>query len=271
MEAVLKLLEYASLKNTDTVLDIGMGNGWITRAVARRVRRVVGTGFACASYGVNGAWVSQTGIAAVESAADQLPFADGSYTVVILSHVLEHAHNVGWALSETSRVLTAQGLLCVLVPPHEYVICGGHVSTGWSIGQLMYVLALHGFDTRNGHYARYGYNVCAFVRKDMRPMPALRHDFGDLRTLAADNRFPVPISKGDNNVEAFFGDLMALNWPWTDIFPRGGHTLKARLLHTFVPGWLRPSLGRVLQRISNALLSDSAQIERRLNPKVLRR
>src|SRR5262249_46231975 len=115
IQTVLRLLGYASLDGAKAVLDIGMGNGEIAKAVARRAHGVIGVGLALASYGVDSAWVRENGIAAVESAADCLPFAASSFDVVIMSHVLEHLPNVGWALGEVMRVLVPHGLLCVFV------------------------------------------------------------------------------------------------------------------------------------------------------------
>jgi SAM-dependent methyltransferase len=257
------------MKAGDRVLDIGMGTGQIAEALMRRTGRVVGTGYALGSYGVGKPWIARTGIAVVEAAADKLPFAAATFSVAVMSHILEHTHNVGLALAEVWRVLRPEGLLCVLVPPHEAAVSGGHVSIGWNIGQLMYVLALHGFDTRQGHYVHYGYNICAFVRKDMRPLPALRHDFGDLHTLMADGRFPAGIRNEDASVEAFDGELNALNWPWVDLLGQTKRGVVARRLRSLIPWRLRRRLARALLHLGHFLLSHSAAGKGAINPETL--
>ncbi len=272
IKAAITLLGYAPLQPRDIVLDIGFGSGEISAELANRAGFVVGTGLNLASYGVRAVDLQPHKVIPLEGICEQLPFAEGSFDAVVMSHVLEHTANVGLALGEARRVLRGNGLLCVLVPPSEPIVVGGHVSVGWNIGQLMYVLALNGFDTQQGHFVKYGYNICGFVRRADRPLPLLRHDFGDLLTLAADGRWPLPIANTDPAIEAFDGDLQALNWPWLEIFPprrigRGG-----RLLRWLVPAAWKPKLARWLHRLSQALGDDPARVEAAtVNPKVLRR
>jgi SAM-dependent methyltransferase len=272
IQAGLILLAHAPLRPTDRLLDIGMGAGEITMALGQRVRQVVGTGLRFASYGVQAMALATHSIWPVECLVEALPFAPATFDVVVMSHVLEHTPNVAWALATVRRVLKPGGLLCVLVPPSESVVAGGHISVGWNVGQLMYVLALNGFDVRQGHFAQYGYNVCGLVRRDERPLPPLRHDFGDLRTLANDGRWPLPIDNANSAVEAFRGDLLAVNWPWTDIFQTRRAGVGGRLLRRLLPGLLRVRLGRWLGRLSHALTDDPAQLyAATINPKQLSR
>jgi len=275
IETVKTLLGYAPIQATDVLLDIGMGSGEISAALANRSSYVVGTGLNFASYAVRAADLQPRRILPIESICEQLPFAEGTFDGVVLSHILEHTPNVGVALSEVRRVLRVNGLLCVLVPPGEPVVAGGHISVGWNIGQLMYVLALNGFDTRRGNFVKYGYNVCAFVRKEERPLPALRHDFGDVRALANDGWWPVPLENADSGREAFNGDLSALNWPWTEIFKgsdskSSGRGPVGRLLRFIVPRPLKPKLAVVFQRLAGALLVDlNLKESDTINPKRL--
>jgi SAM-dependent methyltransferase len=247
-----------------------MGQGAIAQAVARRARRVIGTGIALNTYGVTARWAEQACVAPVEALVESLPFRGSTIDVAIMSHVLEHTHNIGVTLGEVRRVLRPGGLLCVIVPPHETAVCGGHVSTGWSIGQLMYVLALNGFDTKHGQFVRYDYNVCAFVRKDERPLPPLRHDFGDLHILDADGRFPVPIENTDRAVEAFQGDMAALNWPWPALFSESKRAMATRRLSSLMPRVIRRRLGSLLLRMGSVLLRHSSETDGAVNPKALK-
>jgi SAM-dependent methyltransferase len=85
-------------------------------------------------------------------------------------HCLEHSFGPLLALWEWQRVLKPGGILAVTVPPHKTMIVSGHFTAGWSIGQLLYVLAVTGFDVANGSFVREGYNVRALVRKPDQPI-----------------------------------------------------------------------------------------------------
>jgi SAM-dependent methyltransferase len=269
VQTVITLLGCAPLQSTDLVLDIGIGSGEISAALAKRTSCVVGTGLNFTSYGIRATDLQDRGVIPLESISEYLPFAESTFNVVVMSHILEHTPNVGWTLGEVRRVLRSNGLLCILVPPSEPVVAGGHISVGWNIGQLLYVLALNGFDTHEGNFIRYGYNVCGFVRRDERPLPALKHDSGDLRALEAEGRFPVPIVNADNSVEAFFGDLSALNWPWLDIFLKHDQATLVRRLRNSLPRWLRVPMGRTMQRLGSFLVHGAAPVDAMINPKEL--
>lgn len=263
---ILAVLEYAPFRPTDLALDIGMGDSRITQSVARRVRRVVGTGLKMQSYAMPRAQLNALRIEATECVAEGLPFADGQFGAIVMAHVLEHCPNVSLVLSEARRVLADDGLLCVFVPPHDDVVAAGHVSVGWNIGQLLYVLLLNGFDVKQGRFVRLGYNVCAFVSKDLCPLPALRYDRGDIKTLADDGRFPLPVILREGRNDAFRGDLQALNWPWTQLLGEHGSSPRVKLLRRVIPLWLRRRLGPLLLRIGHILADDQI---RQINPNSL--
>lgn len=271
---ILRLLEKLPIPRHARLLDVGTGDGTLAVALAPRVASVVGTGLAFSTYPTDRAALEAARIRLVEAVLEHLPFADESFDVVLLAHVLEHCPNVGSALQEARRVLKPSGWLCVFVPPHESLVCGGHVSIGWHVGQLMYVLALNGFNVQQGHFAKRGYNVCGLVRKEPRPLPPLRYDKGDLRALSADGRFPVPIANLDPQDEVFFGDLDAVNWPWPELLQpkaaaNGGW--KTRLLRALVPPPVRPKLRSLLSRIARALSDETAFLRERINPRTLHR
>jgi SAM-dependent methyltransferase len=222
-----------------------------------------------ASYGVDPSALKQSNITPVECLLEKLPFSNHTFDAVIMSHVLEHSSNVGLALSEVRRTLKDDGLLCVFVPPHEDHVVGGHVATGWHIGQLMYVLALNGFSVVNGHFAKRGYNVCGFVRKERRPLPKLRCDYGDLKTLSKEGWLPLPITNEDPNIESFYGDLKALNWPWIEALETETLELgpKSKLLRSFVPACFRSRISYFLRRAARALSDPSETSWEIVNPK----
>ena len=54
--------------------------------------------------------------AIVQADAARLPFASGTFDLVIANHSLEHFEDLGQALAEIGRVRTKQALLCITVP-----------------------------------------------------------------------------------------------------------------------------------------------------------
>lgn len=210
---VVELLDQESLDSLDTFLDIGMGKGQISVYLSKKGKKVTATGLELDSYSAKLNDLKQKyGINAIECGIESMPFADKAFDGIVMSHILEHCPNVGFALKEARRVMKDDGWLFLFVPPHESRVCAGHISIGWNIGQLMYVLLLNGFDVKNGKFIQYGYNVAAFVQKRLEPLPPLRYDQGDINILAAHGLFPAPIITADGNNDGYFGNLIAVNW-----------------------------------------------------------
>ena len=213
MRNVLELLEEAPLASLTTVLDISAGKGQVLKWFSQRGKKCTGIGLEIESYGANlKEFKEKHDIDVVEGAIEKMPFPKKSFDGVVMSHILEHCPNIGLALAETKRVLADNGWLFIFVPPHEDRIAGGHIATGWNIGQLMYVLLVNGFDVKNGRFIKYGYNICGFVQKNKRPLPPLRHDQGDVYILQKEGFFPAPIKTADGQNDGYFGDIKSINW-----------------------------------------------------------
>ncbi|MCJ7575558.1 MAG: class I SAM-dependent methyltransferase [Dehalococcoidia bacterium] len=230
LAGVLHLMEHAPLDDVHTVLDVGFGEGQISKWLAQRGKVVTATGIEISSYDVDTAALKeQLGISIHECKAEKMPFADKSFDAAVMSHTLEHCPNVAMALGELWRVLREGGRLFVFVPPHDNYVCAGHVSMGWTVGQLMYVLLLAGFKVKDGmFFDGGGYNICGFVTKDSaQELPPLRGDRGDIRILNDAGLFPMHIlsreaatnyegpylrSHDDFN-DGFWGKIRSVNWP----------------------------------------------------------
>lgn len=119
------------------------------------------------------------------------------------SHVLEHMHDVGFALDKMRHDLRPGGVLAVTVPPLKHEIVGGHVSL-WNAGLLLYRLILAGFDCSQAAVRSSGYNVSVIVRRKDARLPELAHDAGDIERLA--HLFPMPVAQG------FDGRIESVNW-----------------------------------------------------------
>lgn len=90
------------------VLDIGSGSNYLTASTP---------GFtAVDSEAKKVRFLAHKGVTAVQADASQLPFADGSFDQVILSHVLPYVIDVNATLKEAHRVLVSSGCAVVCVP-----------------------------------------------------------------------------------------------------------------------------------------------------------
>jgi SAM-dependent methyltransferase len=136
------------------VLEIGPGEGWLTRILAGRGHRVVAVDLARS-------WLTAlppTLPGRVAAAITGLPFAPGSFDAAVAAEVLEHVPDATSALCELRRVLVPGGKLVLTVPYREtlsFVSCpecgrrfevNGHVHT-FDEASLAALLAAAGFRT----------------------------------------------------------------------------------------------------------------------------
>lgn len=151
------LLESVPCGRLDRVLDIGTGNGFAAEYMARQGCDVVATGIGIDHWGTETAFPPN--VTYCQADVTGLPFRDGQFDGVWLSHVLEHVGSIEDALAEIRRVLAPEGRLFISVPPYKPLVVGGHYSPGWTPGQLLYVLLVNGFRVADGDFFYHGYNV----------------------------------------------------------------------------------------------------------------
>ena len=110
-EYVEQILPLAAreLAGAQRVLDVGCGDGQVSRLAARLGAQVVGIDptWNCVSV------ANQRGGAVFARAgAAQLPFADGTFDAVVACLVFEHIRDVDSAIAEVARVLQPGGRFC---------------------------------------------------------------------------------------------------------------------------------------------------------------
>ena len=276
LAGVMEFLASVPLDDVDSVLDIGLGGGQISKWLVSKGKTVTATGIELNSYDVDiDKLREEHGITVVDCPCASIPLPDDSFDAVVLSHVLEHCPDVGRALREVHRVLSENGRLFVLVPVHSGFVSAGHVSMGWNVGQLMYILLLAGFDARDGQFIEHRGSACSIVKKTNRPLPALRGDRGDIHILNRANLLPLPVSSRDGSDDGFWGTVSSINWPSCfALQPR--HPTPSRLarlvraLARCIPGPVRRSIGTRLRRLGEIVAGPLPHEEREINPSHLK-
>ncbi len=114
------LLRHVRAAGAGRILDVGCGRGFYARAIAALYPRaaVVGVDYSPAHLAVARAQAPAANFARAD--ARTLPFPAGAFDAVVCSEVLEHIVEDDRALSEISRVLSADGLLLISVPHRRY-------------------------------------------------------------------------------------------------------------------------------------------------------
>jgi 2-polyprenyl-6-hydroxyphenyl methylase/3-demethylubiquinone-9 3-methyltransferase len=96
------------------VLEIGCGGGRICEQLARRKATMVGIDLSEGALAEARAHAQQSKLGHVihyeQSSAEELPYADGSFSVIICFDVLEHVRDLNATITEIARVLAPGGI-----------------------------------------------------------------------------------------------------------------------------------------------------------------
>lgn len=120
-------IEMLQVKPKDTILEIGMGNGFFVKNILSIDPSVKYTGCDFSELMVkeseerNKEYVQEGRAKFVLGNAESLPFADEAFTKVFTINTIYFWENKREVLSEFSRVLKSQGILVISLRPKEYM------------------------------------------------------------------------------------------------------------------------------------------------------
>lgn len=103
----------------DSALDLGCGVGDVALLLSRRCRTVTAVDVSLVNAGRARENLRRSGARrtrVVQCGAERLPFADGSFDLVVLADVMEHVPDPRGSLAEIGRVLRPGGRLVAVTP-----------------------------------------------------------------------------------------------------------------------------------------------------------
>ena len=115
-DRIQRLVNAARLRGDERVLDIATGPGYIAEAFGRVAREVVGVDLTDAMLAIGKERIKQRGISNVSlraADAQNLPFENASFDVVVCRLALHHLQQPIAVLREMARVCRAQGTVLI--------------------------------------------------------------------------------------------------------------------------------------------------------------
>jgi ubiquinone/menaquinone biosynthesis C-methylase UbiE len=115
-ERIKRLVSAARLTGTERVLDIATGPGYIAEAFAKRAREVVGMDLTEAMLAIARERTTEHGVGNISfrmGDAQNLPFEENQFDVVVCRLALHHVQQPFQVLSEMSRVCRRDGTVLV--------------------------------------------------------------------------------------------------------------------------------------------------------------
>ena len=98
------------------LLDVGCGQGFESISLVAEDRPVVGVDYSAEAVTFARGQFSGRGLSVAQMDAFDLGIADGSFTSVCSSHLIEHFHDPAQHVAEMARVLADDGAVYVLTP-----------------------------------------------------------------------------------------------------------------------------------------------------------
>ena len=118
-------IQNLSLQTGDTILEIGMGNGFFAAEILEQASEGSYTGFDYsetmveAATKLNARWVEQDRMQFLKGKASNLPFEDESFDKILAVNTIYFWENPEKELSEISRVLHPEGVFVLAIRPEK--------------------------------------------------------------------------------------------------------------------------------------------------------
>ena len=115
-DRLARLVAAIAPADTDRALEIATGPGYVAMALARRCREVVGVDLTEAPLAIAERTRQQRGLRNVTfrtADAEELPFADGEFNIVVCRFAFHHFQNPSSVLSEMCRVCPPGGTIAL--------------------------------------------------------------------------------------------------------------------------------------------------------------
>lgn len=135
-----------------------------------------------------------------------------SFDVIYCNHVLEHISSPGLVLDQFRSLLKPEGYLFIGVPTHNDTVSPGHLIMGWNIGQLMILLASHGFAVWNGHFKMFSHSIFGIVPVDNNDNHIKLDDISIFNLCYS--KYPDDSKYTINGIERVKGKVDQLDWRW---------------------------------------------------------
>ena len=131
------------------VLDLGCGVGDLSQLLAERTERVVASDVSLENARRAQANLGKAGVkaAVVQGEGERLPFADGTFDLVIVADVIEHVASVPATLQEIRRVLGTGGRMICATPIRSTL--QGWRAADWAARKLARPTRVAPFEWRN--------------------------------------------------------------------------------------------------------------------------
>ena len=217
----------------DRVLDVGCGEGRHTHAVAMADVDAVGLDLdrerlvaAREGFADEVADVAEATPGFVRGDAFRLPFADGTFDVVVCSEVLEHLPDYRRAIDELDRVLAPGGHLAVSVPRYGpervcwalsegyHQVEGGHVRifAGDDLRRAIEGQGLRLVDREHAHafHAPYWWLKCFFWERDAAGEPPMLLSAYERFLEWAEFESPPLVGAAENALDRVLGKSLVM-------------------------------------------------------------
>ena len=202
VELAKPLIREALKYKWETLIDFGCGYGLHCAEFAKSGRKITGIDLGFVPEALEDAKAG--GYTLISGSWEKL--GDKTFDVGYSACCLEHLPAPIAALHEWGRIVKPGGKLFIAVPAYSERLSVGHIVTGWHVGQLMYCLALAGWDCRNGRFTRHEYEIWGIADRPQTMVlgDQIRGDWGDNR-----DRLPPALTAENSHFRAA---LASWNW-----------------------------------------------------------